>query len=151
MWKWKAARLVKIKLYHHKNWGDCPHLDLNKGESTLCKSYKENDFFTPCVKQWFHTTTKKQTGYSRFVIPISTIPITKHHFSSFFLKLSLSSQMLSPPLPEIFLLLHWCSTPPQICPHEAMDISLPKVFPLSKFEAWKSWSLKELISNQIWI
>ena len=41
---------------------------------------KENDSFTPCMKELFHTTTKKQTGYSRFAILISTILVTKHPF-----------------------------------------------------------------------
>ena len=57
----------------------------------------ENDSFTPCVKELFHTTTKRQTGYFRFAILISTILVTKHPF---FLKISLSllpNALLSPP------------------------------------------------------
>ena len=48
-------------------------------------------------KLLFHTTTKRQTGYSRFAIPISTILVTKHLL---FLKISLSllpNALLSPP------------------------------------------------------
>jgi hypothetical protein len=76
----------------------------------------------------FHTTTKRQIGYSRFVIPISTIPVTKHLL---FLKISLSllpNALLCSLLPNFLLLLS------PICPHEAMDHSPPKVFYLLKFE-----------------
>jgi hypothetical protein len=80
------------------------------------------------VKALFHTTTKRQTGYSRFVIPISTILVTKHPL---FLKISLSllpNALLCSLLPNFLLLLS------PICPYEAMDLSPPKVFPLLKFE-----------------
>jgi hypothetical protein len=74
------------------------------------------------------TPTKRQTGYSRFAISISTIPVTKHPL---FLKISLSllpNALLCSLLPNFLLLLS------PICPHEAMDLSPPKVFPLLKFE-----------------
>ena len=67
----------------------------------------ENDSFTPCVKELFHTTTKRQTGYFRFAILISTILVTKHPF---FLKISLSllpnallssPEFSAPPLPDL--------------------------------------------------
>ena len=91
-------------------------------------------------KLLFHTPTKRQTGYSWFVIPISTIPVTKHPL---FLKISLSllpNALLCSLLPNLLLLLS------QICPHEASSprsvlmkpwISLPQRFFLY-------WSLKDL-------
>ena len=86
----------------------------------------ENDSFTPCVKELFHITTKRQTSYSWFAILISTILVTKHPFFSE--NFTLSSRMLCSLLPNFLLLLF------PICPHEAMDFSPSKVFPLLKFE-----------------
>ena len=92
------------------------------------KKKKGNDYFTPCVKELFHTITKRQTGYSWFAIPISTILVTKHPL---FMKISLSllpNALLCSLFPNFLLLLS------PICPHEAMDLSPPKFFPLLKFE-----------------
>ena len=114
-------------------------------------------------KLLFHTPTKRQTGYSRFAIPISTILVTKH---SLFLKISLSllpNALLCSLLPNLLLLLS------PICPHEAMDLSPPEFSapPLpdlsswshrslspegfSSIEVWKIWGLKVLIWDLIWV
>ena len=76
----------------------------------------------PVWKLLFHTPTKRQTRYPRFAIPSSTIRVTKHHFSSFFLKFSLSSRMLcsallsppefsAPPLPDLSSWSHGSLSP----------------------------------------
>ena len=111
-----------------------------------------NDSFTPCVKELFHTITKRQTGYSQFAILISTIPVTKHPL---FLKISLSllpNALLCSLLPNFLLLFS------PICPHEAMDLSSLKVFPLLKFEVWslkdlgfESVDLRSDLSLKIWV
>ena len=126
----------------------------------------------PVWKLLFHTPIKRQTGYSWFAIPISTIPVTKHPL---FLKISLSlfpNVLLCSFLPNFLLLLS------PICPHEAMDLSPPECSALlpppefsapplpdlsswshgslspegfSSIEVWKIWGLKVLIWDLIWV
>ena len=123
-------------------------------------------------KLLFHTTTKRQTGYSRFSIPISTIPVTKHPL---FLKISLS---LLPNALLCSLLLNFLLLLSPIYPHEVMDLSPPECFALlsppefsapplldlsswshgslspegfSSIEVWKIWGLKVLIWDLIWV
>ena len=83
-------------------------------------------------KLLFHTTTKRQTGYSRFAIPISTIPVTKHPL---ILKISLSL------LPNALL----CS-PPEFSAPPLSDLSSWSHGSLSSesFSSIEVWSLKEL-------
>ena len=126
----------------------CPFMEINIETFSTPLNYKREMILS--YRVWnsdFHTTTKRQTCYSRFVIPISTIPITKH---SFFLIFSetfslLPNALLCSLLPNFLLFLS------PICPHEAVDLSPSKVFPLLKFEIWKSWGLKVLIWNLIWV
>ena len=101
---------------------------------TLCPFKKLGKWFfdTMVSKKIFTPPLKKNwlfpVSYSKFHYPC----IQTH----FFLKLTLSPRKLSPPLPESFLILHWISAPPKLCPHEAMDwtfilslqLSLPRRF-----------------------
>ena len=81
----------------------------------------------------FHTTTKRQACYYQFVIPISTIPITKHPFFLIFSETFslLPNALLSPlefsalPLPDLSSWSHGSLSP-------------------KGFSSIEVWSLKEL-------
>ena len=97
---------------------------------------------TSCVKELFHTTTKRQTGYSRFVILISTILITKH---SFFLKISLTllpNALLSPPefsalpLPDLSSWSHGSLSPEGFFSIEVWSL---KELGFESVGVWKCW------------
>ena len=90
-------------------------------------------------KLLFHTTTKRQTGYSRFAIPISTIPVTKHPL---FLKISLSlfpnallspPQFSAPPLPDLSSWSHGSLSPEGFSSIEVWSLKF------ERFGIWKCW------------
>ena len=92
-WFWVTEHFLKLNI----SSGPSPHT-MQADPHFIVVYYKENDSFTSCVKELFHSTTKRQTGYSRFAILISTILVTKHPF--FLLKISLfllPNALLSPP------------------------------------------------------
>ena len=95
------------------------------------------------VKQWFHTTTKRQTGYSRLTIPNSTILISKHPFFWNLHSLSSSPRNLSPP-PLIFYSSSALSTWSHGLNFHSLPSTLspPNVFPLLKFCSSKALSLR---------
>ena len=110
---------------------------LRKHKAYFLKIQSSEMFLSHRVwKLLFHTTTKRQTDYSWFAIPISTIPVTKHPL---FLKISLSllpNALLCSLLPNFLLLLS-----PLLKPW----ISLPRRFFLywslkfERFGVWKCW------------
>ena len=126
--------------------------------------------FSHCVKVLFHTTIKRQNGYSRFSIPISTVHVTKHPL---FLKISLSllpNALLCSLLPNFLLLLSpimkpWISLPRRFFLYWSLKFERFGVWKcwfeiwfgfkdlgtLLKFDIWKIWSLKVLIWDLIWV
>ena len=96
----------------------------------------------PVWKLLFHTPTKRQTRYPRFVIPSSTIRVTKHPFFLIFSKIfsllpnallcsALSSRIFCSSSPRSVLMKPWISLPRRFFMYWSLKFE--------RFGVWKCW------------